>query len=41
MKIGGKTGNVTVKLDMNKTYNRVDQKYIYRVMIKIGFERVR
>lgn len=35
----GKTGFMSLKLDMNKGYDRVKWSYLERVMIKLGLDR--
>jgi hypothetical protein len=37
LKTGGKKGNVALKLDISKAYDRIDWLYLKEVMVKMGF----
>jgi len=38
LKARGNDGNVSLKLDISKAYDRMDWEYLREVMVKMGFE---
>ena len=35
----GKIGHMAVKLDISKTYDRVEWEFLHKIMLKLGFTK--